>query len=55
MRPLLALLLLVCLSLPAVIGRNGIERIIQPELNADEQQAFREAAETVRSVIEAVS
>ncbi|BCX50058.1 lactate dehydrogenase [Haloferula helveola] len=45
----------VCLSLPAVIGKKGIERIIQPELNGAEQEAFREAAKTVRSVIEAVS
>lgn len=44
----------VCLSLPVVVGKNGIERYIHPELNADEQAAFRKAAEAVKGVIEAV-
>lgn len=43
----------VCLSLPAVVGRNGIERILHPHLNETEAQAFRASAATVRRNIEA--
>ena len=41
----------VCLSLPAVVGANDIERILHPRLNADEQEAFHRCAEAVRSTI----
>ena len=39
----------VCLSVPCVIGRRGVERIIQPHLDEDEQARFRACAEAVRS------
>ncbi len=42
----------VCLSLPAVIGRRGIERPLYPALNAEETAAFRRCADVVRAVIE---
>ncbi|WP_111495059.1 malate dehydrogenase [Marinobacter bohaiensis] len=45
----------VCLSLPAVIGGNGIERVLHPRLNEREQQAFLHSASTVRNVIESVA
>lgn len=41
----------VCLSLPAVIGRGGVERILKPQLNAAEAKAFRASAQAVRQVI----
>lgn len=41
----------VCLSLPAVIGRNGIERVLHPRLNDDEKRSFLHSAEVVRDVI----
>lgn len=41
----------VCLSLPAVIGREGVERILRPQLNAAEAQAFRASASEVRRQI----
>lgn len=44
----------VCLSLPAVIGRRGIERVLHPALNAEEQQAFLHSAEVVRHCIRRV-
>lgn len=44
----------VCLSLPVVIGESGIERVIQPELNEEEREAFREAARRVSGVIDAI-
>jgi L-lactate dehydrogenase len=43
----------VCLSLPAVVGRNGIERILHPRLNEKEIQAFRASANAVRRQIDA--
>ena len=42
----------VCLSLPVVVGKNGIERYILPNLNEQEQAAFLTSAEAVRMVIE---
>lgn len=43
----------VCLSLPAVVGRAGIERILQPRLNEAEAAAFRASADAVKKQIEA--
>lgn len=45
----------VCLSLPAVIGKRGIERILHPQLNEQERQAFLHSAAVVRGVIRTVS
>ena len=42
----------VCLSLPAVIGRSGVTRILHPPLTDDEQQSFLRAASAVRSMLE---
>lgn len=41
----------VCLSLPAVIGRGGVERILHPPLNEAETRAFRASAATVHKQI----
>ncbi|MDZ7736498.1 MAG: hypothetical protein U5P41_10620 [Gammaproteobacteria bacterium] len=45
----------VCLSLPVVIGRSGITRVLHPELDASEREAFRQAAvavaEATRSIL----
>lgn len=41
----------LCLSVPVVVGRQGIERYIQPELSDDEIALLHDAADTVRSVI----
>ncbi|MEM9367627.1 MAG: lactate/malate dehydrogenase family protein [Planctomycetota bacterium] len=41
----------VCLSLPAVIGRRGVTRILHPTLAAEEQDAFRRCADTVRATL----
>jgi L-lactate dehydrogenase len=42
----------VCLSLPAVVGRDGVERILHPQLNEPEAHAFRNSARAVRDQIE---
>jgi L-lactate dehydrogenase len=42
----------VCLSLPVVVGRGGVERILRPQLNETEANAFRTSAAAVRKQIE---
>lgn len=42
----------VCLSLPVVVGKRGIERVFYPALNEEEARAFRAAAAAVRRVID---
>jgi L-lactate dehydrogenase len=41
----------VCLSLPAVVGRNGIHRVIELDLDETEQGQFRNSAETLKAFI----
>lgn len=41
----------VCLSIPAVLGRNGIIRTITPDLNESEVVAFKKSAQIVRAEI----
>jgi malate dehydrogenase len=43
------------LGAPARLGRNGIEEIIEVELDADERALLDASAEAVRSNIEALS
>lgn len=38
----------VCLSVPAIIGRAGVLRQLQPKLSEEEGEAFRRSAEAVR-------
>lgn len=45
----------VCLSVPVVVGRRGVERYLQPALNANEAAQFRAAALAVRKVIDALN
>lgn len=42
----------VCLSLPCVVGRQGIGRVLYPDLPEDEAAAFKRSAESVRETIE---
>lgn len=44
----------VCLSLPVVVGKRGIERILHPNLNDLETEQFRAAGRAVKQVIEEV-
>ena len=45
----------ICFGVPALIGRNGVEEIIEIELSEDEQAKFNDAAEKVREVNGALS
>jgi malate dehydrogenase len=40
----------ICIGVPVVIGRNGVEKIIDYKLNAEEQAAFNKSAEAVRNM-----
>ena len=42
----------VCLSLPCVVGANGIERELTPILTAEEEAAVQKSAAALRSVID---
>ncbi len=44
----------VCLSMPVVVGKWGIERFLHPDLSPLEAEQFRAAARAVREVIEGV-
>lgn len=42
----------VCLGVPARLGRGGIEKIIELDLNKDEKKAFLKSAESIRKNLE---
>ncbi len=39
----------ICIGVPAVIGRNGVEKIIDVQLNAEEKELFAKSANAVRA------
>jgi len=41
----------VSIGVPAVIGKNGIEKIVELDLNSDEKEWFRKGVESVKSAI----
>lgn len=41
----------VVLSLPAIVGKNGIEKIVPIELNEDELKKLKESADVIASVV----
>ncbi len=43
----------VCLSLPAIIGREGVVQTLKPELNNEETMGFLQSAKIVREAIAA--
>ena len=40
----------ICLGVPVVIGKNGWEKIVEMDLSADEQAAFKKSADAVRNM-----
>lgn len=44
----------VCLSLPCVVGRGGIRRVLSVDLDAEEAGRFRRSAAVVRTVLDQV-
>lgn len=45
----------VCLSMPCVIGQNGIEQIIDIPLNATEQKQLEESAQKLQKIYDEIS
>lgn len=43
----------VALSLPAIVGKNGLEYRVQVSLDENEEKALRESAATLKSVLDA--
>lgn len=41
----------VAMSLPAVIGRSGVVRVLQPKLTKDQEKALVESSEVIKSVL----
>ena len=41
----------VTLSLPAIVGRRGVIRVLEPAMSADECPALQPSADTLRSVL----
>jgi malate dehydrogenase len=39
------------IGVPVIIGKNGIEKVIEIELNADEKKALHESAERVKQLL----
>ncbi len=44
----------VCLSLPAVVGNEGVKRLVAPELPAEELDALRHSAGMIRETYESI-
>jgi len=44
----------VTIGVPAVIGKNGVEKIIELDLNAEEKQVFDTAVQSVKSAISGI-
>ena len=44
----------VCLSLPVVLGRGGVRRVIEMPISDEEREALRRSAEVLRGVLTAV-
>jgi len=44
----------LCMSVPAVVGRGGVEKVLEIELNEDERAAFRASADTLKEVADSL-
>ena len=40
----------ICIGVPCIIGKNGVEQIVDVQLNAAEQQKFSQSAQAVRNM-----
>jgi malate dehydrogenase len=41
----------ICIGVPAIIGRNGVEKIIELDLEGDEKQSFDRGAATLKEAV----
>jgi malate dehydrogenase len=45
----------ICVGVPIKLGRNGVEEIIQLELNQDEKELLQQSADAVRSSVQVLN
>jgi L-lactate dehydrogenase len=45
----------VTLSVPSVIGREGVDRVLEPEMSAAEQQGLQRSAEAIKTALSRLS
>lgn len=41
----------VTLSLPSVVGREGVRRVLEPEMSAAEQQGLHRSADAIKAAL----
>ena len=41
----------ICLSIPSVVNKNGIDRFLRMEMSSKEQEQFRNSAKTLKTII----
>lgn len=44
----------ITFSLPSVLGRRGVTRVLDPDLSAEERQALQRSADTLRQAVERI-
>ena len=42
----------LCLSVPSIVGKNGLEKVLDIQLNANEHQALHDSAAQLKAVID---
>ena len=45
----------ICIGVPCIIGKDGVEQILDIQLDADEQEKFKKSAVAVRAMNDALS
>jgi malate dehydrogenase len=45
----------LCIGVPAILGRQGVERIVEIELSASEKESFNKGVETLREALRSVN
>jgi L-lactate dehydrogenase len=45
----------VTLSLPSVVGREGVRRVLEPEMSAAEQQGLQRSADAIKAALSRLS
>jgi L-lactate dehydrogenase len=45
----------VTLSVPSVVGREGVHRVLEPEMSAAEQQGLQRSAEAIKAALSRLS
>ena len=44
----------LCIGVPVILGKNGIEKIVELDLNEDEKAKFAASAQSVRGNVDAL-